>query len=125
MSLRTKFFVLIASVLAVNGLVGLVILRALIEQRSAGAAINLAGAQRMLSQRISRDVLAEAIRGGAGGKGLEHASRFEGLQRELRNRLGEFGGGLAKTDKDFVQFRRVAEQIQGSGKKERLDDFLA
>ena len=61
----------------------------------------------------------------AGGKGLEHASGSEGVQRELSGRLGEFGGGLAKTDEDFVQSRRVAEQTQGSGKKERLDDFLA
>ncbi|MCX6606026.1 MAG: type IV pili methyl-accepting chemotaxis transducer N-terminal domain-containing protein [Acidobacteria bacterium] len=127
MSLRNKFFVLIASVLAVNGLVSLVIFRALIEQRSAGAAINVAGAQRMLSQRISRDVLAEAIRGeGEGvGKGLEYAARFEAVQRELRGNFGELGGALTKTDEAFVQFRRLAEQTRGSGAKERLSDFLA
>ena len=52
MRFQTKFFVSIANVLAVHGLVSLVILRALIEQRSAGAAINLAVAQLMFSQRI-------------------------------------------------------------------------
>jgi len=56
-SLRKKFLITLVSILLVNLIASFYALRAISVQRADGVVINLAGRQRMLSQRMTKEAL--------------------------------------------------------------------
>jgi methyl-accepting chemotaxis protein len=107
--LRNKLLVLVASVAALSAAGTILLYRGIQEHRADGLVINLAGAQRMLSQKMSKEAILLAAGRGEAKLLIESRNRFEKVLNGLMQGDRALGLPPASSAQTLAQLRIVQD----------------